>query len=296
MDDCGDYESAFGHYVKGNNDKAGRVLFDRAKHVVMLKSLRDTFQSSLFSRLSACGDPSRVPVFIVGMPRSGTSLVEQVLASHSSVYGADELTHMWRISQRLQTQLVSASPYPDCVRNLSAEVSMQLSAEYLCALRAFSSEALRVIDKMPYNYLHLGLIALLLPNARIIHCRRDARDICLSNFFQLYAHAHHYTYRLNDLVLYYREYEKLMDHWREHLPLDIHEVLYEELVDDLEGESRRLDWNTWNSIGRRVVCSFTTPNAQFRRPVIGRFANHSIAALRSVGNATSPIFKSFSRD
>ena len=249
FDDCGKYDEAFEHYSRGNAAKAEGVRFDRGKHVTMMKSLRDTFDRDLFSHLRGCGDNTALPVFIVGMPRSGTSLVEQILASHPLFHGADELTLIWSISKRLSSLLESANPYPECVRDMVQEVSKSLAGEYLAGLTGRSGEALRVSDKMPYNYLHLGLIAVLFPNAKVIHCKRDPRDVCLSNFFQLYAHAHHYTYRLEDLALYHREYERLMSYWYEHLPLEIHEVVYEELVEDLEECSRslvdyvNLDWD-----------------------------------------------------
>ena len=240
LDDCGEYAQALEHYRTGNLRKAETVRFDRAKHVIMIKALRESFDRDRLASLQGLGDPSRLPVFIIGMPRSGTSLVEQILASHPLFFGADELTEIGRISKRLSVVAGSSVPYPESVHDLTEVTCRHLAEEYLDKIREFSPDAIRISDKMPYNYLHLGLISVLLPNARIIHCRRDPRDVCLSNYFQLYADAHHYTYQLDDLILYNREYERLMDFWRDHLPIDIHEVRYEDLVADLEGSTRAL--------------------------------------------------------
>ena len=274
FDDCGEYAKAFEHYSKGNAAKAQKVSFDSEKHVASLGLLRDTFDRTLFSRLSSWGDASDLPVFIIGMPRSGTSLVEQILASHPQFHGAGELTHLWKMSRRLGSMLESTKPYPTCVRDMTQDVIRELANEYLSILRGHCGDAVRISDKMPYNYLHLGLIAVLFPNAKVIHCKRDPRDVCLSNFFQRYAVAHHYTYRLEDLVVYHREYERLMNHWRQNLPLVIHDVVYEELVDDLEGQSKalvesvNLEWDErclqFNTTKRSV---HTASHWQVRQPL-----------------------------
>ena len=246
-DDRAEYDKAFHHYSLGNDIKADRVRFHGTSHVKSLRALRETYSPALFSRFAGFGVSSELPVFIIGMPRSGTTLVEQILASHPEIYAAGELTHIWEISKRLEALL--GEPYPECINALTAETSVEFAREYLVNLKCLSPVAVRAVNKMPYNFLHLGLIAILFPGARIIHCRRDARDVCLSNFFQLYIEAQYFTYRLSDLALYYNEYAGLMTHWRKSLPMEIYEISYEELVDDLEHQTRGLlehmglDWD-----------------------------------------------------
>lgn len=240
FDDCGRYDEAFVHYARGNEIKAQGVRFDQRQHVEMLEMFRRTFTPELFSRFDGYGKASELPVFIVGMPRSGTSLVEQIVASHPSIHGAGELMHISNISQRMGTRLGSSTAYPEVVRELTAEVAGGLAQEYLAALSDFAPDATRISDKMPQNFLYLGMIAVLFPNARVIHCKRDARDVCLSNFFSLYEFGQHFAYRLSDLALYYREYEELMDYWSEHLSLDMFEVVYEELVNDQEAQTQAI--------------------------------------------------------
>ena len=130
--------------------------------------------------------------------------------------------------------------FPECAELIDGVSARALAGEYLEHLRGLSADAQRVTDKMPSNFLYLGLIAVLLPRARIVHCRREAMDVCLSNYIQQFAYGHHYSYDLGDVAAYYRGYERLMSHWREVLPLRMHEVHYEQLVADQEGESRKL--------------------------------------------------------
>ena len=238
FDDCEHYDEAFDHYARGNELKAQKVRFDRLKHTQTLEMLRHTFTPELFSRFSGYGSASELPVFIVGMPRSGTTLVEQIVASHPSIFGADELTDIAEISKQMSVRLGSSTPYPEIVRELTAEVAAGSAEVYLSVLRDFSMDAMRITDKMPSNFLHLGVIALLFPNAKVIHCKRNARDVCLSNYFQLYTQGQHYSYRLSDLALYHREYVSLMSFWRRHLPIEMYDVVYEELVNDQEVQSR----------------------------------------------------------
>ena len=196
-----------------------------------------------FTALAEAGTNSERPVFIVGMPRSGTSLVEQILASHSQVFGAGELSEIGRIAQQLP-------PLSNDAGQLAAwtAAARLAGSAHLAHLEALGGGALRVVDKLPDNLLHLGLIAALFPRARVIFCERDPRDICLSNYFQLFAGGNPWSYDLAECGHRFRQAARLADHWRQVLPIPWLRVSYEALVDDLEGESRRmleflgLDW------------------------------------------------------
>ena len=175
------------------------------------------------------------------MPRSGTTLVEQILASHPLVHGAGELEYFREVAARLPDMLDSGEPYPNCLRELDASRARAIAADYLAELRARGGAGVeRVVDKMPLNFEHVGLIALTLPRARFIHCRRDARDLCLSIYFQHFASRNEYAYSFADIADYHGIYEGYMAHWRRVLPGRILDVDYEALVEDLEGVTRTM--------------------------------------------------------
>ena len=182
------------------------------------------------------------PVFIVGLPRSGTSLVEQIIASHPGVFGAGEL-NFWGIqAKNLENVKIG--------KNVSGTMLREMACKYLDHLSSFNGSAARVVDKMPGNFAHLGLIHSVFPNARIIHIRRNPIDTCLSIYTQKFSASHNYANDLADLAHYYREYHRLMRHWSAVLPPDvIMDLPYEALLEDQEGWSRKLidflglDWD-----------------------------------------------------
>ena len=239
-DDCGEYDKAFENYALGNALKRHLVDFDAALHSAWVDRVVSAYDEDFFRAHAGEGDPSTRPVFVIGMIRSGTSLVEQILASHSQVYGAGELLEITKLASNMPAALGSSLDYPDCIRELDAATVASMATEYLRSLANRDQRAARVVDKLPTNFLHLGLIAVLLPNARIVHCRREALDVCLSIFFQRFAHGHFYAYDFEDIAAYYAEYERLMAHWKKLVPTEILELQYEHLLDDLEGESRRM--------------------------------------------------------
>ena len=240
FDDSAQYEKAFEHFLKANQYKRKRVRFNAEHYKGWSARFLDVFTREFFDQHANMGDASELPVFIVGMPRSGTTLVEQILASHPQVHGADELTTIFDITCALEQRNSGAQTYPGIISTLDASAFTWGARHYLDKLRSIDDQAVRITDKMPTNFFHLGLIAVMLPHARIIHCRRDAMDVCLSNFVQMFAEGHYYSYDLSDIAAYYRGYEQVMAHWREVLPIRMYEVQYEELIDDQERISREL--------------------------------------------------------
>jgi tetratricopeptide (TPR) repeat protein len=235
------YDEAFEHYARGNALKRRTVRFLPERFLQWVADIRATFDGGLLERLAGCGAPSERPVFIVGMPRSGTTLVEQILASHPDVFGADELTRITELAEGLRG--AGGVEYPRAAAALECAHVGQIADDYLGYLASLNTDALRVTDKMPSNHFHLGLIGVMFPNARIVHCRRDPMDVCLSNFIQLFGGGHYYSYSLDDIAVYYNAYVDLMAYWHALLPGRILDVRYEALVEHQERESRRLvDW------------------------------------------------------
>ena len=242
------------------------------------------------------GRASELPVFIVGMPRSGTSLTEQIAASHSQVFGAGELADIGWIADAL----AGGGKREVAARQADAEQASRLGHRHLLRLHELGGEAARVIDKMPDNVLHLGLIAQLYPGARVIFCTRDARDISLSCYFQLFSEGlHPFSYDLADCGRRAKEVERLVAHWRQALPLRWHEVNYEALVRDLEGESRRLiaflglQWESGCLDFHRTERTVTTiSHWQVRQPIYTR----SVGRWRPYRRHLQPLFETLGPD
>ena len=238
--DCQDYAKAFDHYRRANRLARKQLDFDIAEWTQRISYAIETFTPELFERARGFGDPSTRPVFVFGMPRSGTTLVEQILSSHPRVSGAGELLLIPDCSRRLSRDLARDVPYPRAATWIDRVTAQSLAAWYLCELHERCPDGDRVTDKLPGNYQHLGLIAVLFPNAQLIHCRRDPMDVCLSNYMQRYGEGHAYSYDLTELGLAYQQYERVMHHWYEVLPVDMYEVYYERLVAAQEDISREL--------------------------------------------------------
>jgi tetratricopeptide (TPR) repeat protein len=242
-DRAGAHDEAFANYRRANELRREHIArrgaaYDPTAHAAGVDRLIAAFTPAWFESVRPFGSDSDLPVFVVGMMRSGTTLAEQILASHACVYGAGELRDVGRIVNALPSRL--GGDYPECVARLDAAGAREMAEDYLSRLRALGRGADRVVDKLPANFLHLGLIAALWPRARVVHCRRDAVDTCLSCYFQNFAEPHPFTLDLGHLGHYYREYERLMAHWARVLPLPIFELNYEELTADQEAVSRRL--------------------------------------------------------
>jgi tetratricopeptide (TPR) repeat protein len=238
------YDQAFGHFEQANDIRQG--LFRKAGQEFVAERFhaeidleRALFDRRFFQRVQSFGSDSRLPVFVVGMPRSGTTLVEQILASHPQVFGAGERTEMVFIAQDLPQRLRCADQFPACMAYLDAATARTVADEHIAHLRQLGGQAERVVDKLPMNWLRLGLIATLFPRASVIHVRRNAVDVCLSCYFQNFQNLS-FTCSLTHLGVHYQEYQRLMAHWHEVLPLKILDVNYEDLVADQEAVSRRL--------------------------------------------------------
>ncbi len=236
----GDIDAAFELFRSANDLKAHRLPFDPEEYTSYTNRIIATFDAAFFAQREGFGVDSEVPVFVVGMPRSGSTLVEQILASHPGVAGAGELQDMRMMAGKLPEMLGTSQPFPECVSLLEAPPARRLAEGYLEALRGRAQGALRVTDKMLGNFQRLGLIALLFPRARVIHCRRDPLDTCVSCYLQHFANGLRFTYDMEHLGIAYRGYERLMAHWREVLPMRMLDVRYEALVGDLERVSREL--------------------------------------------------------
>ena len=237
-DSTGQYEKAFEHYRKGNEARA--MEFDAATHAREIDAIIEVFSKDFMASAVRASQRTEKPVFVVGMPRSGTSLVEQILASHPSVHGAGELPDLLQMVSRLPETLGTSEGYPRCVNALEQAQADALAAGYLQHLDSLAPDAARVIDKMPGNFRFLGLIELLFPDARVIHCVRDPLDTCLSCYFQDFSRTHAYSYDLAGLADYYRDYRRLMAHWQEVLQIPVLEVRYEELIENQETVSRAM--------------------------------------------------------
>lgn len=247
-----DYDGAFAYYLRANDVMKDVFPCDRDAMRVSFDQLIDAFTSEAFDAHRNSGVASDVPVFVVGMPRSGTTLTEQILSSHPDVAGVGELRKMDQTAGTLAAIKDGELRYPRDISKIAAEGLVPLGEEYLAELTAKAgADARRIVDKYVFNFLNLGLIAILFPKASIIYCKRDPMDCGLSIFFQNFtaAMSNPFWFDLEEIGLFYREHERLMEHWTSVLPIPIHEVVYEELVADQEAVSRGmiefigLDWD-----------------------------------------------------
>jgi len=234
-DDLGDHERAFVNFRRANelSEKLASNKYDSRARSAFVDSIIRIYDSTRIRQTNNGASDSNRPVFVVGMPRSGTTLVEHVVASHPDAFGAGEL-NFWGNAYRAHETTILAGTLSDGVRR-------DLAKDYLQHLTEFNVSALRVVDKMPGNFAHLGLIHSVFPNARIIHTQRNPIDTCLSIYFQKFSATHTYATDLAGLAHYYKEYRRLMAHWRAVLPPGIIlELPYEALVNDQEGWSRKI--------------------------------------------------------
>ena len=232
-EDIEDYPQALQHLRAGSALKRAILNYDPALDERFMTEMARAVTPEWMERLRGAGSASRVPILIVGMPRSGTSLLEQVLASHPYVFGSGESTRMQSMIAELGAE------YPACLNSISRDEISFLAARYLTLLP--SNAAAHITDKTPYNFLHLGLIHAMFPEATIIHCRRDPVDTCVSIFSTWFAEGNEFSYDIGELARFYRAYAGLMEHWRSVVPANaLLEVEYEKLVRNFDSEARRV--------------------------------------------------------
>ena len=240
-EDKEDYESAFEQYSLGNENRRQRETYDPVQTVDLHDRFMETFSKEFFHERLGSGCQSNAPVFIVGLPRSGSTLIEQILASHPDVEGTHELPDLGRVARSVGLQRDDRKAYPQVIPLLSDDELAELGEEYLRRTeRHRETGTLRFTDKLPNNFVHVGFLSLTLPNAKIINAKRHPLDSCLGSFKQLFARGQPFTYDQFELAEFYLEYQRLMDHWHEVLPGKVLDVQYENVVDDLETEVRRI--------------------------------------------------------
>jgi tetratricopeptide (TPR) repeat protein len=242
LEDRGDYDESFRFYRRGNAIR--RIEHKHNPQVNVLDSVRQvrTFDKAFFEQRKGWGCQSAEPIFVVGLPRAGSTLLEQILASHSQVEGTTELQDIIAISRKLgdRSRDNPSGKYPEILGQMNAGQFRELGESYLETTRIQRTGSPFFIDKMPNNFRHIGLIHLILPNSKIIDARRHPMGGCFSGFKQLFAHGQTFTYGLEDIGKYYRDYVRLMDHWDAVLPGRVHRVQYEEMVADTDNQIRAL--------------------------------------------------------
>lgn len=263
--DIGDYDRSFEHYHAANALVRSQQAYDIAGHAARIDHQIELFSLECLAGLPR-GSDSNLPILIVGTPRSGTTLAESIVSSHSQVAGAGELT-FWTAAM--------SHVMPGFPQSYTSEMARKLAEEYSVFLRQHSRTAHRITDKMPGNYMHLGIIHAVFPNAKFVHTKRHPIDACLSIYFQNFPTAHDYKWDLESLAAWYEQYQRLMAHWRSVLPSGVlYEIQYEDLVEDQEGESRKLldflglEWEEGVlEFHKQERAVFTASKWQVRQPV-----------------------------
>jgi tetratricopeptide (TPR) repeat protein len=299
-DDMKRFDRAFHHFEAANRE--AHKAYDFAGVEAFRRQKKTVFSKKFFRERQGWGYQSEVPVFIVGMPRSGTTLTEQILASHPDVFGAGEVETMERMAFFSQQVSPGKEEFPISVLRLTKTGARLVGQRYVDELRVRTDRPVRrITNKMPHNFELLGLIAIALPNAKIIHCRRSPLDTCLSCWTKNFNDAHSYNRSLADLGKYYRGYADLMEHWRQVLPIPMLEIDYEDYTNDLEGTARRmidfigLEWDSrcleFHSVERQVR---TASQWQVRQPIykssVERWRNY-VTDLTPLIEALGPLGK-----
>ena len=267
------YDQAFAHARIANN--LLKPKYSMAEHERTFDEFINYFTRDRLAKIPRASIADQTPVFIVGMPRSGTSLVEQIIASHPQAHGAGELDFMYQVwSGAISMTGARTQDYPQCLDRLTQDQIDGLAQIYLQPLRAMNPRVARITDKLPLNFLHLGLISIVFPGARIIHCRRDAMDTCLSCYLTAFREGHEFKYDLTTMGHFYRQYARLMDHCKANLDLPMLNMQYEELVSNPEPQSRRiidflcLPWNNQCLHFERTARPVATASLhQVRQPI-----------------------------
>ena len=292
-DDTREYNKAFPHFLEGCKMKRGKLAYDPEAAARQFIELQDIFSKDYIDSRRGAGDTSTLPIFVLGMPRSGTTLTEQIIASHPDVYGAGELPDLLRIAHRKTDPAVTT--FPENLRYLNAETLTAWGKEYITGLKKRAPESRHITDKMPANFFAVPLIHLALPGAKIIHVNRNPVDTCVSCFTRLFNRKQEHTYDLTELGRYYRDYAQMMAYWRTVLPADaFYDVQYENIVADQEGEARKLldycglEWDAacldFHKTKRQVRTASVT---QVRQPIY----NTSVERWRKYEQFLGPLLE-----
>jgi tetratricopeptide (TPR) repeat protein len=232
--DTGDAAQAFHHLEQGNKRKRAEIVYSAETATRLMTQIEERFSAAFLRKMAGSGPGSRRPVFVIGMPRSGTTLTEQILAAHPHVFGAGELRHVQRLADGVEG-------FPGTFAELAAQNLHALGQAYLDQIAPLAPGARHIVDKLPFNFAYAGMIRLILPGARIIHVRRNAMDTCLSCYSKLFTGEQLFAYDQTELGRFYRDYERLSAHWRKVLPESHYlEIEYEALIEDVEGQARRM--------------------------------------------------------
>ena len=240
LEDMGNYDKSFEYYKRGNDLNRGRTTYDPKAIEALSERLKQFFTEERFHENKDFGDNSNSPIFVVGLPRSGSTLIEQILASHSKIEGTMELPNIMNIARKLGNSTKDRTAYPEVIESLQGSDLTDLGKSFIDETQFLRTGKQYFIDKMPNNFSHIGLIKLILPNAKVIDARRNPMDTCFSCFKQLFARGQAFTYDLSEIARYYVNYVNLMDHWDKVLPGYIFKVQHEDLINNQEGVTRDL--------------------------------------------------------
>lgn len=295
-EDRGDFDGAWSYYVQGNDMQRRAEKYDPVQTECLHDAIIEVFDEPFLQSMEGAGEPDPAPIFIVGLPRSGSTLIEQILASHSAVEGTSELPYVGRVATSLNRKRADGVSYPEAMRGLEPDGLARLGRDYLELADIHRVEKRRrFIDKMPNNFPAVGFLHLVLPNATIIDARRHPLDSCLSCFRQLFARGQTFTYDLEDIGEYFLEYQRMMDHWHAVLPGKVLTMQYEVLVGDFENQVERLLEHCGLPFEEACLRFFetdrpvrTASSEQVRQPIhrrsIGFWRNYErhLAGLRAV--------------
>ncbi len=280
FDGRGDFDRAFEFIDRGNILRRGQEFYDRVENEEKVDLSIEAFTQQFLEDNAGHGDPEPAPIFIVGLPRSGSTLLEQILSSHSMVDGTHELADLGKIIRSNPQFTGPRLRYPTSIANIDTDGFETLGSEYIERTRRYRGDRAFFTDKNPNNFAHVGLLHLILPNAKIINARRHPLDSCFGSYKQLFAQGQPFSYDLVEIGEYYLQYQRLMDHWQEVLPGKVLDVHYEDVVADLEGQVSRileyckLDWEAsclrFHETNRSVK---TASSEQVRQPIYSSSVN-----------------------
>jgi len=291
------FDLAFDYFLKANTLHRGTLSYDPDENASFVDQLIEVYSKRRTQGKQRFGSATELPVFIVGMPRSGSTLVEQIIAAHSQAHGAGELQVMPAVAHLITQRLRHANPYPKCMSLLDGKLAEESCSMYLQELKLHNPAALRIVDKLPGNFLRVGLIKTLFPNARIIDCQRNPLDNCISLFFHFFPNQLQ-TFELTELGRYYLDYQRLMSHWEKLFPGEILTLRYEDLISEQESTSKQLldylglEWDVrcldFHTNERAVM---TSSSLQVRKPIY----KTSVDRWRHYENHLQPLISVLSK-